>query len=307
MTQPDRVDVTFYVRGVECAAWLYLPSGATDEGAPAVVLAHGLGGVREWRLDDYARAFQKAGYACLVFDYRGFGDSEGTPRQIVDPAMLLEDWRAAIGYARSRHEIDPDRVVLFGTSFSGGHVTRLGAEDHRLAAVIAQGPFLDGLASARLLDPIRAMRLTAAAVRDLVAAKRGAPPVLIDIGGKPRSNALTLADEADFAAMIPEGVESETQVAARIALDIMAYRPGRMTPRIACPALYLLCEHDKLIPVKSSLRHARRAPKGEVHVLPYGHFDIYDGAPFQDVLGRELDFLARTVPVGHVAHGRSGK
>ncbi|MEU6559378.1 alpha/beta hydrolase [Nocardia nova] len=307
-TVPERRDVSFFVRGVECAAWWYLPDGADElprgaplgegHGLPVVVLGHGLGGVRAWRLDEFARAFQDAGYACLAFDYRGFGDSDGTPRQVVDPSMLLEDWRAAVGYARSRPEVDPNRVVLFGTSFGGGHVTQIAAEDPRIAAVIAQCPFLDGLASARTTDPVRLVRLQWSAARDLLAARRGADPVLVDIGGPRGSGALVQADEHDFAAMVPAGDTSDTRVAARIALSIMPYRPGRSTAHIACPALFLLCERDRLIPINSSKRHASRAPKGEVHVLPYGHFDIYDGAPFRDVLARELEFVQRVVPVG---------
>lgn len=298
MSQTNRIDESFYVRGVKCAAWLYLPANHSQGPVPAVVIGHGLGGVREWRLDNFAQAFRAAGYACLVFDYRGFGESDGAPRQVVEPEMLLEDWRAAIVYARARPEIDPDRIVLFGTSFSGGHVTRLGAEDQRLAAIMAQGPFMDGPASLRMADPIRLLRLMVSAIRDLAGERLGKQPYLVDIGGAPCSSALVRADEADFASMIPEGVQSETRVAARIALKIMRYRPGQSTPQIGCPALYVLCEYDKLIPVKNSLKHARRAPHGEVHVVPYGHFDIYSGAPFRDVLNKELAFLARAVPIG---------
>ncbi|KTE18741.1 MULTISPECIES: alpha/beta hydrolase [unclassified Sphingopyxis] len=296
MTATARIDVDFYVRGVKCAAWLYLPDNFAGGPVPAVVLGHGLGGVRSWRLDNFARAFCAAGYGCLVFDYRGFGDSDGSPRQVVDPEQLLEDWRAAIVYARSRPEFDPDRIVLFGTSFGGGHVTRLGSEDARIAAIIAQCPFLDGVASSRLTDPVRGLRLLGPAIRDVIARRRGAAPVLVDIGGPRGSKSLVLADQADFNAMIPEGVQSETQVAARILFSIIGYRPGLSTPDISCPALFILCEGDRLIPVKSSLSHVRRAPRGDIQVVPYGHFDIYDGAPFRDVLARELDFLARHVP-----------
>lgn len=96
MSQTNRIDESFYVRGVKCAAWLYLPANHSQGPVPAVVIGHGLGGVREWRLDNFAQAFRAAGYACLVFDYRGFGESDGAPRQVVEPEMLLEDWRAAI-------------------------------------------------------------------------------------------------------------------------------------------------------------------------------------------------------------------
>lgn len=77
MSQTNRIDESFYVRGVKCAAWLYLPANHSQGPVPAVVIGHGLGGVREWRLDNFAQAFRAAGYACLVFDYRGFGESDG--------------------------------------------------------------------------------------------------------------------------------------------------------------------------------------------------------------------------------------
>ena len=69
--------------------------------APLLVMAHGLGAVRTMRLDAYAERFSAAGYACLVFDYRNFGDSEGRPRQLLDIGMQLADWAAAVAYART--------------------------------------------------------------------------------------------------------------------------------------------------------------------------------------------------------------
>lgn len=79
MSQTNRIDESFYVRGVKCAAWLYLPANHSQGPVPAVVIGHGLGGVREWRLDNFAQAFRAAGYACLVFDYRGFVDNRRPP------------------------------------------------------------------------------------------------------------------------------------------------------------------------------------------------------------------------------------
>ena len=82
-------------------------------------MAHGFSGVRDQRLDAYAERFAAAGLACLVFDYRHFGDSGGQPRQLLDIGRQLDDWRAAIAFARSLEEVDGDRIGLWGTSFSG--------------------------------------------------------------------------------------------------------------------------------------------------------------------------------------------
>lgn len=56
-----------------------------------IVMAHGLGGTRRMRLTAFAERFVAEGYACLVFDYRYFGDSEGQPRQLLDIKSQLED------------------------------------------------------------------------------------------------------------------------------------------------------------------------------------------------------------------------
>src|ERR1700733_5677776 len=121
----QREEIKFISGSDRISAWLYRPEGPDSpdlEGpAPLLVMAHGLGAVRTMRLDAYAERFSEAGYACLVFDYRNFGDSEGAPRQLLDIRMQLQDWTVAVAYARTLPGIDPDRIGLWGTSFSGGH------------------------------------------------------------------------------------------------------------------------------------------------------------------------------------------
>lgn len=113
-----RGDVHFESSGIRCAAWHYQPEDG-DEAAPCVVMAHGFSATRELRLDAYAERFAAAGFACLVFDYRHFGASEGAPRQLLDIERQLADWRAAIAYARSLRGVDPERIALWGSSFAG--------------------------------------------------------------------------------------------------------------------------------------------------------------------------------------------
>ena len=84
--------------GVLCRAWLYLPD--SGDPAPIIVMAHGLGAIKEMCLDAFAERFCDAGYACLVFDYRHFGASDGHPRQLLSVRRQLSDWAAAIAFAR---------------------------------------------------------------------------------------------------------------------------------------------------------------------------------------------------------------
>ncbi len=186
---PGREDVVFYSRGVRCSAWLYRPVGGGDgtPPPPLVVLAHRLGGTRHMRLDSYARRFAAAGMAALVFDYRGFGDSDGTPRQIVDVRAQLDDWHAALSFARTGLSgVDTSRIAIWGTSFGGGHVLQISAEDHGLAAVVAQCPFTDGLASTwrRFVTwPPSAAALFGVAIADAVGGLFGRRPLLVPMAG----------------------------------------------------------------------------------------------------------------------------
>ena len=85
-------------------------------------------------------------------------------------------------------------------------------------------------------------------------------------------------------------------VPARAALTIPIARPGRRTRRIRGPILFCVCEHDGVAPAAATLRHAARAPHGEIRTYPAGHFDIYAGALFEQVAGDQLAFLRRHIP-----------
>lgn len=292
-----RADVEFLSRGVVCRAWLYTPDRPGPH--PVVIMAHGLGGVRDMRLDAFAERFTAAGYACLVFDYRFFGASDGHPRQLLDIASQLADWSAAIDYARSRGDLDPARIILWGTSFSGGHVIATAARDHGIAAAIAQCPFTDGLASATAMNPLTSAKVTALGIADLIAHKLGRPPVMVDLAGPPASTALMTAPDAmpGYLALVEQGSAHRNEVAARIALQIPLHRPGARAGDIQCPILFCVCETDSVAPAKATLRHARKAPRGEVRLYPEGHFDIYRGAAFDKVVADQIAYLHHHVPV----------
>ncbi len=291
----QREDVSFVVDGNRCAAWLYRPTSLSPY--PIVVMAHGFAGTRELRLDSFAQRFAAAGMAVLVFDYRHFGDSEGQPRQLLDIQRQLDDWRAALRFARTLPEVDLDRIALWGTSFSGGHVLTLGAEGQAVAAIIAQVPFVDGLAIAKRTSPLLVARFAAAALRDLARRGAGRPPRYIPAVGEPgQFAAITSPDAARLMKeMIPPGVEWVNQVAAGITLQLATYRPGKHTRRIKCPVLFTIAEQDVLTPVPPVLAAASHAPHAEVRGYPAGHFDVYFGEMFERVVADQLDFLRRNL------------
>ena len=297
----QRSDVTFQSAGTRCAAWLYRPAENGDGPTACVVLAHGFSGVRDQRLDAYAERFAQAGLTALVFDYRCFGDSDGEPRQLLDIRRQLEDWRAAIAYARTLEGVDPARIAIWGTSFSGGHVMTLAAHDPSIAAVVSQVAFADGLMTLPSQGIGEALRLTREGLRDQFAALRGRPPHMIAAAGPPGSNSVmtTPDSEPGIQAITPPSSTMRNEVAARIALHVGSYRPGRQAGRIRCPILFCVADEDALTAPGLVLKAASKAPHAEVKRYPIGHFDIYIGESFERAVADQTDFLQRHLLGGH--------
>lgn len=296
---------SFTSEGVRCHAWTYLPE--SPQPAPVIVLASGLGATKSMGLARYAERFEAAGYACLVFDYRHFGESDGQPRQLLSVARQLEDWRAAIAHAGQLPGVDPERVIAWGTSFAGGHALTLAAEDQRLAAAIAQSPFTDGVASALAVDLPSSTRVTVAALRDLLGARRGAAPRYLPNAARPRTAAFMNAPDAlpGMLALAEEAPDFDNRLTARSALDILRYRPGRGARHLRCPVHVSLCHPDTVAPDRVAARQLSRSPRVEIRTYAVGHFDIYHDEAFEIAVADQLAFLARHVPVHTVPAPRS--
>lgn len=271
----QRVEVRIPSHGEQLAAYLYRPSATGP--VPCVVMAHGFSGTRDDALPGYAEAFRDAGYAVLLFDYRHFGASTGQPRQLLDIARQQDDYRAAVDWARHADGVDPDRIVLWGSSFSGGHVIVVAAGDPRIAAVISQAPYTDSVPVIRRMPKGNLVRAVAAAVRDQAGAVRGRTPVLIPAAGPPGTFAAMTEPDAlsGFTAMVPPESLWRNEIAARVMLRLPLFRPVRLAGRLSMPVLFCVCDTDTTTPPQSTVAAAGRAPRGELRRYPYGHFAIY--------------------------------
>lgn len=298
---------TFDSHGVSCATTVYRAEPRLEGPVPVIVMAHGFGSVRALRLYAYAERFAAVGYTVVVFDYRGFGDSEGEPRQLLDISMQHQDWRSALDFARTLEDVDVERVVAWGTSFAGGHVLTLAGQGEPFAAVIAQVPHVSGPAAVRATGLTASARMLPAAVRDQVRAMRGRDPVYVNLVGLPGETAVMTSPDAASALQnltdasgIERGAYRE-DVAARIALKIGFYSPGRRVSRITCPVLVQIAQHDAITPRTVAEKAAAQIPNSTVHVYDCGHFDPYVEPNFSQVIGDQLAFLQARVPISPTA------
>ncbi|WP_280268666.1 alpha/beta hydrolase [Nocardia wallacei] len=270
---------------------------------PVVVMAHGFAGARAHRLFAYAAVFAEAGYLVVVFDYRGWGDSDGVPRHVLSIGDQLDDWRAALGFARALPGADPGRIVAWGTSFSGGHVITLAASGEPLEALIAQVPHVSGPAAVRAKGLLSGIRLLPAAIEDTVRGLLGREPRYIGSIGRPGDLAVLTSPDA-----VPgldrmerdsglDGSKYPRTVAARIVAHIGFYSPGRRAAAVACPTLIQIARTDVVTPATTARSTAARMSAATVREYDLGHFDCYVAPAFPTIITDQLNFLKSTVPI----------
>jgi uncharacterized protein len=294
-----REDIEFETEdGVTLRGWHYAPEGASGP-QPLVVMAHGFSAVKEHLLDDFAGHFCDGGLGVLVYDNRNLGDSDGTPRGEIDPWQQVRDYRTAITWAHTQPWTDPDRIGVWGSSYSGAHVLVVAALDRRVKAVVSQVPLVSGLANARRL--IRADAF--AGLRQMFDADRsaryaGQDPAMIQVVWEKEPDepcALPTEDAHDFflGPVLQRAPTWRNEVTLRSVEMFTEYEPGDYLPRISpTPLMMVVAAQDHLTVSDISLAAYGRAnePK-RLLVLPCGHFEAYVGAAFETSAPAQRDWF----------------
>jgi pimeloyl-ACP methyl ester carboxylesterase len=272
----ERRDVRFPCEGSECAAWLYRP--AAPGRPPVVVMGHGFAGTRDVGLPYFAEQLAARGMAVVLFDYRTFGASGGGPRQLVDPWRQLEDWRAALVFARAQADLDGERVALFGSSLGAGHALITAADAGDVRAVVALAPLLDSdlEGEASFPGPAWAVRILFTAWGDLLASVAGRRVTLPSIA--PPGDFGMIVDGAAYAAfekLVEGGSTYRNEVLARSILTFDEYNPADRTGEIRAPVLLVAAPGDRFAPFEAARKYAAADQDVTLVEIPGDHFDAY--------------------------------
>lgn len=294
--------ISFQSRATRCTAWHLRATTealAGPHGRPAIVMANGFGGTVDTGLLDFVQPFAEAGFDVIAFDYRGFGTSDGLPRQNISVRQQRQDYHAAIALARRLSGIDADRIALWGTSYSGGHAIVVAAQDGRVGAVVSMNPATDGMATLRLMLRHAGLgKLISCAwhgLRDALRAAMGRTPHLVPIVGGPRSTALMTAPGAEAAYLSLAGPTWRNEVCARAALEVGLNRPTTYARRLPCPLLLQLGTNDRIAPPDAARRAARKARDAQIEEYPIDHFDFYAAPWVSKLLTEQITFLVATI------------
>ncbi|WP_410872679.1 alpha/beta hydrolase [Nocardia sp. A7] len=297
----DYRQISFLSQGTTCDAWFFSPASdspyAGAAGSPVVVMAHGFGGTKDSGLAPFARHLADSGVAVFAFDYRGFGASEGQPRQRVSMTGQVQDYHAAIAAARTQPGVDPARTVLWGISQSAGHALSVAADRTDIRAVIAMVPMIDGMSAGRnALAQVGVGAVTRSAVtgvRSAIAGRLRGTPIMMPLVGKPGERA-ALTGEGYFEAYTAlAGPTWRNEVDAAVGLELGGYRADRHLDRITAATLVQIADFDRAAPPHAAAKAAFKA-RAEVRHYPCDHFDLFAGSQWFDAaVAHQLHFLRR--------------
>ncbi|MFC0680592.1 alpha/beta hydrolase [Lysobacter korlensis] len=297
-------DVSFFSEGDQIAGIWRTPDAAGPY--RAIVQGPGWLGLKDAKLYvRYHEALVAAGFAVLVFDYRGFGDSAGD-RGVLSPNRQLQDLVNAVTYLTTRDDVIADAIGVFGTGGTGGgNAILLADADPRIKAAVSQVPVSDGtdwlhrmrqehewLAFLKALDEDRKLRVTTGEGRLVHPREEIMVPT-------PERRATTI--KADVDDRIPSAISLAN------AEEILAYRPIDAAGRLETPLMVIGVAGDATTPTDHAvaLYEAARGPKTLImqnHTTHYAAYDRY----WEQTTPRIVDWFDRYVRPANLVVRSSG-
>lgn len=259
-------------------ALLYTPE--RNGKLPAIVMAHGYGLTKEAYIDRFAECFAERGFVVILFDYRNFGESEGFPRQEVNPFLQIDDFKNSITFATTLSNVDAEKIGIWGTSYAGGNVIVTAATDRRVKCVVSQVPTISGYENTNRKAPAEKSHLFWKNVQqDRIGRLNGQDPMMKRLVGAAEDNTIYPTQEArdyyEGAAQLSPHFRNE--VTFRSTEYSRMYEPGIYMAQISpTPLLLVVALNDVVTPTDLILIAYERAlqPK-KLFTVNGGHFSVY--------------------------------
>ena len=254
--------------GTRMTAEVYSPRSKQGAKLPTVIMCHGWGGTAAG-LRREAVDISRAGYLVVVFDYRGWGQSDARViltgpvptdkhnnrftaevkevREVVDPLDMARDLLNAIHWVHGEAQADTTRIGLWGSSYSGGHVVWAAARDHRIKALVSQVGGMDSRPLAKALNA---------------------------------NEVATRRTRGEIGYPAPRAQEVGKLFGGPIAEKMMDYAPVEDAARVPphCAQLYIVAAKEELFDNRNNgirAHSAARGPKKLVSIPDIGHYGIY--------------------------------
>ncbi len=289
--------ITFYSEGFKLQGDLYLPDGiARGDTRAGIVLCHGYTGVKDLYLPDNARVLTEAGYVVLTFDYKGWGQSEGSASRLA-PYSRVADVQAALTFLGLQPEVDEDRLGIYGTSYGGATVVWTGAVDQRVKCIVSVVGVGDGrrwMRSVRRPDEWHDLLQRSKADREkrVVDGKSAfverSEILLADRQSAELAAAARRNNPAAINTLPMDYVDETLEFNAEWVVDKIAPRP----------ILFITTDDDRLVPPEESQALYARAgePKRLVTLKGFGHYEVYVEPAFSQVMSETLAWFRKYLP-----------
>ena len=292
MSRMNNETSTFLSGDLACAATLYTPStSAGPSQHPAILMVHGWGGIQALLVEPFIEGFVAAGYAVMTFDYSSWGDSQGQPRHVINPWKRVREAELALAHLQQQTQVDADHIVLWGTSFGGGHVVELAAEHTNLQGAIAQVPMLDGRKAVAAVPFPRLLRFGVSIAADLLAIKS---TVYIPVVA-PTGEYASMDRDGAYAALnayeVQHNKSLDNRVAARSLLTMGFYRPLKKLARVKVPMLLIGATRDSVAPFTPKDIESLNNSNLQIRTLDANHFEPYAEPALSQNLAYQLAFL----------------
>jgi len=299
-----REDIAFKTSdNVTLRGWFYTPEASSTTPLPCLVISHGFAALKEMSLDTMAAHFTSSlPISCLVYDQRGYGASDNhpsAPRLEIIPSLQCSDISDAITYAQGREDVNKEKIGIWGTALSGGHVLWVGAADRRVKAVLSQVPMVNGWENFHhLTTPDSLAGLNHLFQEDRLARAAGKAAATIPVFDPDplATSALKITEAQEWFGEWAKKIDLKNEVTVKTMEAFRSYNPSSNIHHISpTPLLMTIVENDALMPTDLALTaYAKALEPKELQLLPGGHFAVF-GTHFEKTVERQVDFLKKTL------------